>query len=426
MIKYLFFLILYLFLTACSHTKKNNDIPELVHIQIVDRNGFNETISSKERLKKFENINFFDPQPYKKVVQFFKQASSAVGTSKIFSYHENGYLYQSLEVLGGRAHGQYREWHPNGSLKLQMRVIEGAGDLSIESINTWVFDGEALVYNENGALEAQFVYDKGLLSGKASFYYPTGALKRVTYYEKNFEEGESVEYGLEGSIIGVSNYLHGKLHGEKNFYGTKSLPKFSEFYDQGVLVSGLYYNLSNQIVSQVNHKSGVISFFSDKGLEAQVEVKNGEKEGFVNLFHKEGVLINSYHQANGFKHGEEILYYSPNETNQSNQPKLMLNWYMGKLQGRVKTWYNQGTLESEREFYDSKKNGPASAFYKSGQLMLLEEYQNDYLQSGLYWKKGDKKEVSRVENGEGIATLYDGDGVFLKRVIYKKGIAVDE
>lgn len=423
MTKSLFFLILYLLFTSCSHRKINNDTLELVHIQIVDRNGFNETISSKERLKKFENINFCDPQPYKKVVQFFKQGSNAVGTSKIFSYHENGYLYQSLDVLGGRAHGEYKEWHPNGSLKLHMRVIEGAGDLSIESINTWVFDGEAHVYNENGGLEAHFFYDKGLLSGKATFYHPSGSLKRVTYYEKNFEEGESVEYGLDGAIIGASNYLHGNLHGEKNFYGTKSLPKFSEFYDKGVLISGLYYNLSNEIVSQVNDKSGVISFFSEKGLESQVEVTNGEKEGFVKIFDKEGVLINSYHQASGLKHGEEVLYFNQNQTNQA---KLLLNWYMGKLQGRVKTWYNEGALESEREFYDSKKNGPASAFYKSGQLMLLEEYQNDYLQSGLYWKKGDKKEVSRVENGEGIATLYDGDGVFLKRVIYKKGVATDE
>jgi antitoxin component YwqK of YwqJK toxin-antitoxin module len=58
--------------------------------------------------------------------------------------------------------------------------------------------------------------------------------------------------------------------------------------------------------------------------------------------------------------------------------------------------------------------------------MLLEEYENDHLIQGYYWKKGDLREVSSIDQGNGTATLYDAEGIFLKKISYKKGEPVDE
>ena len=58
--------------------------------------------------------------------------------------------------------------------------------------------------------------------------------------------------------------------------------------------------------------------------------------------------------------------------------------------------------------------------------MLTEEYENDLFVKGLYMKKGDKASASSVECGEGIATLYDPDGYFLKKVIYHKGLPLED
>ena len=46
-----------------SQSCKKRLLP-LTSIHIVDRNGFSETISNKERLNQFQNVNFLSPQPY--------------------------------------------------------------------------------------------------------------------------------------------------------------------------------------------------------------------------------------------------------------------------------------------------------------------------------------------------------------------------
>ncbi len=58
--------------------------------------------------------------------------------------------------------------------------------------------------------------------------------------------------------------------------------------------------------------------------------------------------------------------------------------------------------------------------------MLSEEYENDLLVSGTYYKKGDTKPVSRVSDKKGIVSLYDPDGYFLKKIPYEKGIPLLE
>ncbi len=39
----------------------------LSSINIIDRNGISETVSSKDRLKKYEEVDWLAPQPYEKV-----------------------------------------------------------------------------------------------------------------------------------------------------------------------------------------------------------------------------------------------------------------------------------------------------------------------------------------------------------------------
>ena len=53
--------------------------------------------------------------------------------------------------------------------------------------------------------------------------------------------------------------------------------------------------------------------------------------------------------------------------------------------------------------------------------MLVEEYEEDRLIKGQYYKKNGRDPVSMVFNGNGTAMLYDERGVFLKKVTYVKG-----
>jgi hypothetical protein len=51
----------------------------------------------------------------------------------------------------------------------------------------------------------------------------------------------------------------------------------------------------------------------------------------------------------------------------------------------------------------------------------MEEYENDLLMKGTYFKRGEKSPVSKIEAGKGIATLHTGDGIFVRKCPYEKG-----
>ena len=51
----------------------------------------------------------------------------------------------------------------------------------------------------------------------------------------------------------------------------------------------------------------------------------------------------------------------------------------------------------------------------------FEEYENDILLKGSYYKRNEKIPVSTIIHGNGEATIYDKDGNFLKKIKYIKG-----
>ena len=51
---------------VCKIARKNSKESKLVSLQIIDRNGFQETVSAKERLELYEKTNFLESQPYEK------------------------------------------------------------------------------------------------------------------------------------------------------------------------------------------------------------------------------------------------------------------------------------------------------------------------------------------------------------------------
>lgn len=412
-------------LTSCS--RKAEEPEKLVSLQFIDRNGFNETISTAERIDRYKKANFLEPQPYKKIIRVFERNREGKTTSAVTSYHDNGQIWQYLEVVNGRAKGLYEEWYPNGVLKIRTHVIEGIGDVSIECMSSWVFDRESIAYDEKGNLLAKFFYEKGDLSGKATYYHSNGKIRKVTPYVKNEFHGDEIFYDEDGERVGKISYHNGLKHGKSIYQGCKKCPKFTEEYKQGLLISGVYYNFDGRVISKIVEGNGLQTIYEEGTMVTQYEFKEGKREGKVYHYYPEETLKSEYSTKEGLKHGEEWVYFEHSNGKQNNaHPKIFLNWYEGKLQGRVKTWYSCGVLESEKEMYNSKKNGPSSAWYKNGSVMLIEEYENDLLVKGIYMKKGEKTVISTIENGEGTATLYDPEGYFLKKVHYHKGIPVED
>lgn len=411
------------FLTSCGSQQKSAG-SHMTSIQIEDKNGFKETISSIDRLKVYERADFLTPQPYDKVVRMYSRGEDGKTLSKITTYHENGEPWQYLEVLNGRACGVYREWHNNGSLRLDVVVIEGVGDLSEETQVDWVFDGISRAWDERGNLLAEINYEKGKLQGNSLYYHRNGKVCKIIPYEHGLIDGELLVYNEKGNLIGKTPYRKGKREGIATYKGDQNHPCYSEEYHDDQLLEATYHDFSGKITHKIIKGCGKQPIYIDGKVQTIREYREGVPEGEIQVFDQKGYLKTAYHMRNGMKHGPEWIYY-PLKDDREPIPMLYIEWQEDHIQGISRSWYPNGKLESERELINNQKHGISSAWYLDGSLMFVEEYENDVLQKGNYLKKGESRPVSTIEYGEGTATLFDKDGYFLKRVLYHKGQVVD-
>lgn len=409
-----FCFILCIFLAGCQKPRQSETI---VSIQLLDRNGFSETISNKDRLSAYQNVDFLTSQPFEKVLRVFGKDHEGKSHSKLTSYHPNGGIWQFLEAVDGRAHGRYLEWHENGKIKIEATVIEGLADLSETAQASWLFDQLSTVWDQNGNLTAEFTYDKGRLIGTAKYYYPSGILQKTIPYADGLPEGILHHFDEQGNILDEISFKKGKRDGAATSFWSKDILKSQEFYQEGILIHGIYHDKDGNIEGEIIDGRGIKADFTEDRLYCLTEYKNGVPDGQVQIFTPKGDIKTTYNVKDGKKTGEEWEYYPDGER----KPKILIHWFEDQIQGIVKTWYPNGKLESQREMSHNKKQGLSFAYYQTGDLMLMEEYDADKLIKGSYYKQGETTPISVIENGEGVATLYNPEGHFVRKINYEKG-----
>ena len=408
-------------LTACAQkTAKQAQKGALTSVSLVDRNGFSETLSSSERLRRLEKADFLAPQPYQKVLRTFERNKKGEVPSVITSYHANGQIREYLDVVSSRAHGTYREWYSNGVQKVEARVISGAADLEPEAQKTWLFDGMTRAWFESGEIEAEIPYEKGKLEGEAIHYHSSGDVWKRTPHKNGLIDGKVKVFNGDGSLLMESDYFAGKRHGKSERFWPANKQAFQERYSGGLLTSGTYWNKQGAIVGKIEGGNGFRAVFGRSEVESLQEFRNGRQEGIVKLLRENGTTSRYHHTKGSAKHGAEVIFY-PN----SDQRKLEMSWSNGAVHGIAKTWYPNGAMRSQREMSQNKRQGLSSAWYPDGSLMLLEEYEGDRLVRAEYRKKGERPPVSRVLGGEGTATLFDEHGHVLRRIKYEGGLPVE-
>ena len=411
--------LLFALFTSCAANRAFE--MKLASINIIDRDGMSETINNKERLQKYAGVDFMAPQPYQKVLRVYKIEKSADIPAFVTSYHPNGQLRQYLEVMNGRAFGSYREWYLNGIQKLEADVIGGVADVTVDAEKSWLFDGMSFVWDEEGALQAEIPYEKGELSGLSIYYHPNGNIAKKVPYERNSLQGLYEVYRSDGSLLLTAEYCGGRMHGEANGYWENGQFSAQETFFEGKLITGIYFDRCGNCVARITNGNGWRAVFTKEGKELR-EYRQGILDGEVKIFDHQDHLTRTYSVKNGIKNGEEIIYYPfPNKL----LPKLSIYWVDANMNGLVKTWYESGMQESQREMSRNVKNGLLTAWYKDGNLMLIEEYDNGKLIKGKYFRKNDKNPISKVIGSRGTATLYDGDGNFLRKVAYNNGVPAE-
>lgn len=417
--------IILLLVIVCGCSKSTQefyvDPPKLVSINIIDRNGLSETISNPDRLEQYSCVDFLQPQPYQKVLRVYSRDQQGNIPACITSYHTNGYTKQYLEVVNSRACGVYQEWYPNGQQKIQAKVIEGSADLSLGSEKTWIFDETCMVWSESGQLQASIPYVKGKLNGTSVYFHKEDCIWKIIPFCQGNLDGVTEVYCPDGMLLQSIKYCQGLRDGKACRYWTPEQLAAEETYCEGLLVSANYYDKDGSCLSTIEEGNGIKTVFGKDAVCETHEYHYGVLDGEVKVFDRYGRINNTYHVKNGCKHGEELCYYDAVRLQLKLNPKLSMSWFEGKVQGVCKTWYPNGVQESQKEMSNNKKNGHSTAWFDDGSLMLIEEYEQDKLIRGEYYCKGDRLPVSGIDDGKGIASLYDANGNFRQKIEYRNG-----
>lgn len=425
-----FLIYLLLLLASCSPKQPSQDPlvrekTNIASILLIDRNGLSESIAIPDRLKNFEQVDFLSHQPYQKVMRVYARDSAGDIYAFITTYHTNGQVKQYLEVLNNRAYGAYKEWYPNGSPKIDATIIEGMADISLAAEKTWVFDGCSNAFNETGALIATIPYSRGMLEGVSIYYHPSGKVWKETPCSNNQICGEMKIFLESGALFQSTHYNKGIKSGKSYRYWAPELISSDELYVQGRLMEGRYFSKDGQMIAQIASGIGYRAVFGRDAVSELHQYNYGLPQGEVKILTPAGQLTKLYHVKNELKHGEELIYY-PSLPDTPPKPKLSVSWYEGKIQGLVKTWYDNGVMENQREMTEGERNGVSTAWYRDGSLMMIEEYETGKLQKGDYFKKGSRQPVTQVINGEGTVTLFDAEGNFIRKVPYFQGKPTEE
>ncbi len=235
-------------------------------------------------------------------------------------------------------------------------------------------------------------------------------------------EGHFKTYYDDGKLLQSTHYSEGKKSGKSYRYWNNEKPASEECYSEDLLIEGRYWNINGKLISEVIDGNGIKTLFGKDSVSELQEIKNGIIEGEIQSFDGNGVLIRSWNIMNGLKHGDEVVYFPNRSCEEPLKKQLVMQWSQGKIQGVTKSWYNNGIQESQREMSGNKKNGILTGWYTDGSLMLMEEYDQDKIIRGEYYKKGDRIPVSEIKEGTGTATIFDSEGHFKYRINYVKSM----
>lgn len=414
------FILLILLLTSSVYAK----VDKLVSLTLVDPHGLTETIRARDRLERYRMVNFLQPQPYKKVVRVYGKEKEGSLRTYITSYYPSGQVKRYLQVIGSRACGIYQEWHPSSQRKLCARVVGGESDVEESAIATYLFDGPAEVWDEEGHPLALFSYARGVLEGAVVEYHSTGALKERAHFANGLRHGLQQRFFEGGELKEEITFHQGQPQGVAQGFWPSGKPSYSEIYKKGLLFEANYLDEQGECIATIHQGLGRRAHFLSEERLDLIEYREGVAEGSVEELDADGHLLRRYHTKNGVKHGEEMEYYPsssfvPSETL---RPKLLVTWHLGQLHGTAKSWYPSGQLESQREMAHNRRFGLSTGWYEEGQIMLIEEYQEDRLMKGSYFSPDSNIPVSQVVSGTGTATLYDGSGHLIRKVVYLDGL----
>lgn len=236
---------------------------------------------------------------------------------------------------------------------------------------------------------------------------------------KDYEVVNDFEYV---SINGKPKQIFGLflLYGEGEFVDGKREGAW-KFY---VLEDKTFKKILQQEVSfSKGEKNGLFKYFFPSGnIGVEGKYIANKLEGEVKSYYDEGKLYGTRLYINGMKSGRHT-YLHPN-----GKIELEHNFINDSLNGLYQTFYTNGNIQESFSYQAGKENGIYKYFYENGQLWIEKEYKNGLLMKviGSYDNLGNPRDKGTIKDGNGTVNYYTEDGIIYSIQTFKDGVKIKE
>lgn len=142
-------------------------------------------------------------------------------------------------------HGKYQSWYENGKIK-------EAGKYKNDQKNgLWQY------FDNDGKIEREVEYLKGLRNGVTKDYYNTGTVKKTYNFVNDTTQGRYEYYHMNGKLCYEANLIKGKMDGMAIQYDSLGQKMLEENYDKEIKTGKWKMFENGKLVREFNYENGV-------------------------------------------------------------------------------------------------------------------------------------------------------------------------
>jgi uncharacterized protein len=273
---------------------------------------------------------------------------------KKMTYFASGKVKMEEEYVNAEKTGKSQEYYENGTPK------------EISWFNKDKHNGKSNVYWENGKIKEQGIYQDDLKNGEWKFFFDNGQVQMAGNFVigkvsvKGADQpvaqmnGKWQYFSKEGSLMKEGDYENSKETGSWKFYSYKNNTRKlrMELELKGGMAAGKGKIYENGVLTGEGVLMGMV-----KGLFKKfVSGKEAEEDSFIDTPPDNPRENTSYKWTGDWSlpriNGAWTEFF-PGGKNK----KIEANYMMGKLSGKYKEYFTNGSIKAEGEYMNDKKNG---------------------------------------------------------------------
>lgn len=295
------------------------------------------------------------------------------GTYKTF--YDNGQLKMEQNFKDDQLDGSYREYAPDGTLKIAMRYELGAIIDKIDEDVREVLDIRNS-YDAEGRLIFSGGYREDIPVGIHRFFDTLGNVINAYLYN---EMGQKISEGIideEGRRVG--NW--------KDFYETGELRANGNYLDNQRSGEWFFYFRNGAIEQKGRFARGRFEgtwtwYYPDGTIWREENYFGGREDGLFVEYDDQGNVVTKGEYLSGERNGEWIYNVGDHSEKGS--------YILGLREGVWQYFFIDGTLKYEGSYYQGNPDGRHKYYYPSGQLKEDQYYQMGIREKN--WKKYDEE-----------------------------------